>query len=231
MSASASKVKKVKVAASHPPVLEMVKDAIASSKDRKGASLAVIKKYVASHYKVDIKRIAPHLRRAIVHGISNGALVRVANKGTGASGSFKLANKVAEGKVPKTAKAKKGKPRKVSLKSVPTGTASKKTSVPKAKVPSPKVGKVEKGAAGVKAKKAAPKSATKVAKAKAQRVAGPRQKTVAKTVKSITPKAKKQAPKRPLSSLVTNWTPIHLQFSRSNEVTGEKHIHHQSKWF
>lgn len=199
MSASAPKAKKVKVSASHPPIFEMIKDAIASSKDRKGTSLAVIKKYVASHYKVDIKRIAPHLRRAIVHGIDNGVLVRVANKGTGASGSFKLANKVVEGKVPKAAKVKKGKPKKVSPKSASTGTVPKKTGVAKAKVPVSKVGKVEKAASEAKAKKAAPKSPAKVAKTKTPKKAlGPKHKTDAKKVKSVAPKAKKQAPKRPV---------------------------------
>ncbi|VDK32844.1 unnamed protein product [Taenia asiatica] len=197
MSASAPKVKKAKVSASHPPVFEMIKNAIASSKDRKGTSLAVIKKYVASHYKVDMKRIAPHIRRTIVHGIDNGALVRVANKGTGASGSFKLANKVAEGKAPKAAKVNKGQSKKGLLKSVPTGTIPKKTGAPKAKVPAPKLGKVEKATAGAKVKKTVPKSSVQVAKAKSpKKAASPKHKSPPKKVKSATPKTKKQAPKR-----------------------------------
>ncbi|CDS37718.1 histone H1 gamma protein [Echinococcus multilocularis] len=198
MSASAPKAKKSKAPASHPPVLEMIKDAIACSKDRKGASLAVIKKHVTTHYKVDMTRIAPHLRRAIVHGVENGALVRVGNKGTGASGSFKLANKFAEKRVPRTARAKKAVSAKVVKKRVPSGTVSKKAEgAPKAKVSAPEVVKGRKATAGVKANEVVPKSPAKAAGPKSpKKAAGPKQKTPVKKSKGMAPKTKKQAAKK-----------------------------------
>ncbi|VDM32495.1 unnamed protein product [Hydatigera taeniaeformis] len=201
MSASAPKAKKAKALTSHPPVLEMVKDALASSKDRKGTSLATIKKYVASHYKVDMKRIAPHLRRAIVHGVENGALVRVANKGTGASGSFKLANKVVEGKSSKSPKVQKRKSTKVLLKTAPTDVAQKKVVAPKAKASGSKLGKAGKAIVGVKVKKAMPELAGKAAKSKKPKKAeGSKLKASVKKSKGVAPKPKKQVIKRPVRS-------------------------------
>ena len=80
--------KKPKVAPAHPPVAEMVTAAIAALKDRKGSSLAAIKKYVAGNYKVDVERIAPSIRRFLKAAVEKGALEQT--KGSGAAGSFKL---------------------------------------------------------------------------------------------------------------------------------------------
>ncbi|KER22723.1 hypothetical protein T265_09242 [Opisthorchis viverrini] len=62
--------------------------------------------------KVDVKKLGPHIRRGIVHAVEKGVLVRVGNKGKGAYGSFKVAEKPAVAKFkpvmkPKVAKAKK----------------------------------------------------------------------------------------------------------------------------
>lgn len=43
-----------------------------------------------SHYKVDVKGIAPHLRYAIAYAFDDGNLVRVDNSGSGASGLLEL---------------------------------------------------------------------------------------------------------------------------------------------
>jgi len=66
----------------------MVTAAIAALKDRKGSSLAAIKKYVAGNYKVDVDRIAPFIRRFLKAAVEKGALKQT--KGSGAAGSFKL---------------------------------------------------------------------------------------------------------------------------------------------
>ena len=67
----------------------MVTAAIAALKDRKGSSLAAIKKYVAGNYKVDVDRIAPFIRpRFLKAAVEKGALKQT--KGNGAAGSFKL---------------------------------------------------------------------------------------------------------------------------------------------
>ncbi|VDP32302.1 unnamed protein product [Schistosoma mattheei] len=86
-------VKKPKVPGSHPPVINMITAAILAVKDRKGSSLATIKKYIAANYKFDVEKQTAHIRRAIVHGVEKGAFTRVGNKGKGASGSFNVAEK------------------------------------------------------------------------------------------------------------------------------------------
>lgn len=179
---AAPKVKKSKAPADHPPVADMIKAAIVAHKDRKGTSLATIKKHIASAFKVDMVRMAPHIRRGIVHGVASGALVRVGNKGQGASGSFKIAEKAIE-KKPKVAKAKKpaapkkvaaepkvAKPKATPKKKAPAAVAKPKVAkakaTPKKKAPAapkPKVVKPKKPAAPKKAA-AAPKP--KVVKAK-----------------------------------------------------------------
>ena len=75
----------------------MVTAAIAALKDRKGSSLAAIKKYVAGNYKVDVDRIAPFIRpRFLKAAVEKGALEQT--KGTGAAGSFKLPDEQPEPK-------------------------------------------------------------------------------------------------------------------------------------
>ncbi len=177
MSAAAPKVKKAKAPAAHPPVAEMIKAAIVAHKDRKGTSLATIKKHIEGHFKVDMVRMAPHIRRGIVHGVTSGALLRVGNKGQGASGSFKIAEKKAAEKKPKVVKAKKPKatPKKAAAAKKPKAAAAKKpkaASKPKkvktpkkAAAPKPKVAKAK--AAPKKAAAAKPKATKKPAAKKA----------------------------------------------------------------
>ncbi|KER29763.1 hypothetical protein T265_03673 [Opisthorchis viverrini] len=86
-----AKSSKPKIPANHAPVIDMVKASISTGKDRKGISLPTIKKFIGANYKVDVEKLDPHIRRGIVHAVETGVLVRVSNKGKGASGSFKVA--------------------------------------------------------------------------------------------------------------------------------------------
>ena len=170
-----SPVKKVakkaapKKPAAHPPTSEMVKAAIAGLKERKGSSLAAIKKYIAANYKVDVEKLAPFIRRFIKKAVADGKLVQ--KTGVGCSGSFRLAaepKKVA--KKPKVAKklaakkakkpaAKKATKKPAAKKATKKPAAKKATKKPAAKKPAAK-----KPAAKKPAKKVAKKPAKKAAK-------------------------------------------------------------------
>merc|ERR1719230_1420279 len=89
--------------AAHPPSSAMVKAAIKALGDKKGSSLAAIKKYVAANYKVDIVKISPFIRKALKKGVESKALIQV-------KGSYKLA-KEAKPKVKKVKKPKAKKPK------------------------------------------------------------------------------------------------------------------------
>ncbi|XP_054715377.1 histone H1-gamma, late-like [Uloborus diversus] len=66
----------------------MVKTAIRCLKDRKGASSAAIRKYIETHYEVDMTYIKPHLRKFLNKAVDLGILERTS--GTGSNGRFKL---------------------------------------------------------------------------------------------------------------------------------------------
>merc|ERR1712173_395107 len=117
-----------------PPSSAMVKAAIKALGDKKGSSLAAIKKYVAANYKVDIVKISPFIRKALKKGVESKALVQV-------KGSYKLAKEAKKPKVkkPKAKKAKKPKakkaktPKKAAAKPKPAKKpAAKKTPAKKA---------------------------------------------------------------------------------------------------
>merc|ERR1712173_458611 len=130
-----------------PPSSAMVKAAIKALGDKKGSSLAAIKKYVAANYKVDIVKISPFIRKALKKGVESKALVQV-------KGSYKLAKEAKKPKVkkPKAKKAKKPKAKKPK--------AAKKAKSPKKAAAKPKPAK----------KPAAKKTpAKKAAKAKAKK--------------------------------------------------------------
>lgn len=162
---------KPKKPADHPPVAEMVKSAVSNLKDKKGSSLAAIKKYVAGNNKVDMDRIAPFIRRYLKKAVVDGKLTQT--KGTGAAGSFKLPK--AEEK-PKKSAAKK--PAKKPVKK----SATKKPAAKKVAKKSPK-----------KAAKKATKSPKKEKKAKAAKPKKPKAKSPKKATKK--PAAKKTAKK------------------------------------
>lgn len=162
--------KKVAKKADHPPVASMVNAALKTLKDRKGSSLAAIKKYVAETYKVDAAKLAPFIRRYLKKSVTDGKITQV--KGSGASGSFKLA-KVAEEKPKKAAKkpaAKKPAAKKAKTpKKSPKKAAKKPAAAKKAKTP--KKEKKAKKPAAAKPKKPKAKKATKSPKKAAKKPA------------------------------------------------------------
>ena len=169
--AAPKKAKKPKVPAAHPPVQQMVNAAIKNLKDRKGSSLAAIKKYIAANYKCDVARLAPFIRKYIKKAVADGKLSQT--KGTGASGSFRILKEDKPKKPVKKPKAKKAKkPKAAKPKKVAKKPKAKKAKTPK-KAAKPKKVKTPKKAAkpkkAVKPKKA--KSPKKAAKPKANKAA------------------------------------------------------------
>lgn len=152
----------VKKPALHPKYGEMIAAAIAALKERNGSSRQAIANYVKANYKVS-DGSDTYLKQALRKGVAAGTLKQV--KGTGASGSFKLAEK----------------PKKVAKKSTKK-PAAKKT--PKKKAPAKKAKKP--AAKKPAAKKAAPKKKAPAKKAK-KPVA---KKPVAKKAAKKTPKKK-----------------------------------------
>ncbi|VDO04807.1 unnamed protein product [Rodentolepis nana] len=163
---SASKAKKTKAPASHPPFAKMIVEAIAALKERGGSSRQAILKYVKSHYKIDDKVAEVNVRKVLVSAAASGKIVRV--KGTGASGSFKLAAKGEKSDSEKPKKTVKPKAEK----------AAKKSATPK------------KSKSGLKPKKVAPAPKPKKSPAKKAE----KKSTVAKTPKTV--KVKKPATKK-----------------------------------
>ena len=149
----------------HPPVAAMVNAALANLKERKGSSLAAIKKYVGANYKVDAVKLAPFIRRYLKKAVADGKINQT--KGSGASGSFKLVKKTEE-KPKKKPAAKKPAAKKAKK------PAAKKTPK-KAKKATPKKEKKAKKPAAAKPKKPKAKKATKSPK-KAAKKAAPKKK-------------------------------------------------------
>ncbi|VDP82126.1 unnamed protein product [Echinostoma caproni] len=115
-----------------------MKTAITAAKDRKRTYLPTIKKYIVANCKVDVEKPGPNIRLGIVHAVQNDVLVRVGNKGNGASGSFKLSEKVAEHmpkavKKPKAPTVRKAEtPKRPKLTKKPAQPEAKTQSKPKA---------------------------------------------------------------------------------------------------
>merc|ERR1712141_510097 len=138
----------------------MVVAAVANLKDRKGSSRQAIQKYVEDNYKVN-DNSKKFVNNTLVKAVKGGELVQT--KGTGASGSFKLAKQEKPAKkVAKKPAAKKKTPKKkavvkkVAAKTAKT-TPKKKSAAPKKKTPAAKKKTPKKPAA----KKPAAKKATK----------------------------------------------------------------------
>merc|ERR1712021_214458 len=111
-------------APTHPKTTVMVAAAIAALKEKKGSSRAAIKKYIAANYKVDIVKLAPHLKKALKAGIEKKTLVAV-------KGSFKLGKVEKVKKVKKVKKAKTPKKAKKVKKAKTPKKAAKKAKTPK----------------------------------------------------------------------------------------------------
>merc|ERR1712055_846666 len=125
-----------KVDAAHPPSSVMVQKAIEGLGEKKGSSLASIKKYIGANYKVDLTKMNVFIRKALKNGIEKKTI----SASSGMSGRFKL-NKVeskpkASAKTKSTKKAEKTKTtKKTAKKPVAKKAAAKK---PAAKKSAPK---------------------------------------------------------------------------------------------
>lgn len=129
--------------AEHPTYKVMITEAIVALKDRKGSSRQAITKYVCANYKVDATKgslgVKAALRKMVDHELKQ-------IKGTGASGSFRLAEKPKVAKKPLKKVAKK--PAAVTKKPAVKKTPKKAKSTPK---------KVKRSAKKASAKKASAK--------------------------------------------------------------------------
>uniref|UniRef100_UPI00398F73B7 histone H1-like n=1 Tax=Pristiophorus japonicus TaxID=55135 RepID=UPI00398F73B7 len=170
-----------------PKLGDQILKVVADGKDRRGMSLAAIKKALAAK-GVDVEKRGFQIRSSIKKNVMNGSLKQI--KGTGASGSFKIANTDPQGKVGKKLKpaakkaAKKSPAQKAAAKKSPAKkTAAKKTKNKKALTAK----KTAKGPAGKKAAAKKIKNPKKVKAAK--KVENPRVKATPKSAK-----AKKAAP-------------------------------------
>ena len=161
--------KKPAKAMEHPPVATMVSSAITELKDRKGSSLAAIKKHIAANNKVDVAKLAPFIKKFLKKSVADGKLLQV--KGTGAAGSFKLAKpeKVEKPKKAKTATPKKAAAKKPEAKKPAAAKKTPKKAVKKSpkKAVKPKAEKIDKKPKTAKPKKPAAKKATKATPKKA----------------------------------------------------------------
>lgn len=157
--------------ADHPKYIEMIQAAIAALKERSGSSRQAILKYISANYKVSDKA-AVHVKLALKAGVTSGALKQV--KGTGASGSFKLAEKPKVKKVAakkpaaKKPAAKKPAAKKAAKKATPKKKVAAKKATPKKKTPAKKAAKKPAKKASAK-KPVAKKAVKKVVKKKAKK--------------------------------------------------------------
>merc|ERR1712025_187425 len=67
-----------KVDAAHPPSSVMVQKAIEGLCEKKGSSLASIKKYIGANYKVDLIKMNVFIRKALKSGSKRKAYLQVA---------------------------------------------------------------------------------------------------------------------------------------------------------
>uniref|UniRef100_UPI00398EC8F0 histone H1-like n=1 Tax=Pristiophorus japonicus TaxID=55135 RepID=UPI00398EC8F0 len=171
-----------------PTLGEQILKVVADGSDRKGMSLTAIKKALAAK-GVDVEKRGSQIRFSIKRNVTNGFLVQT--KGTGASGSFKVAKKENQGKVGRKVKkpaAKKSPAKKPAAKKSPAKKPAAKKSP--AKKPAAKkaltVKKTPKAAAG---KKLVTKKTSGAKVKAAKKVEKPR-------AKAKSAKPKKAAPKK-----------------------------------
>ncbi|XP_020796745.2 histone H1-like isoform X1 [Boleophthalmus pectinirostris] len=165
-----------------PSLQKLITGEIAASKERKGVSVAALKKALAAK-GVDVTKANKRINSALKRLVTSGAVSQT--KGTGASGSFKLAKKEVK---PKTVKKKAAaKPKKPAAKKA--ASPKKKTTVKKPAAKKPK------SPAKKAVKKAAPKKAAAKKPAKSPKKAAPKKPKAVKKSPKKAP-AKKAAPKK-----------------------------------
>uniref|UniRef100_UPI00398EFBCA histone H1-like n=1 Tax=Pristiophorus japonicus TaxID=55135 RepID=UPI00398EFBCA len=176
-----------------PTLGEQILKVVADGSDRKGMSLAAIKKALAAK-GVDVEKRGSQIRFSIKRNVTNGFLVQT--KGTGASGSFKVAKKENQGKVGRKVKkpaAKKSPAKKPAAKKSPAKKPAAKKSP--AKKPAAKKSSTKKPAA-----KKSPAKKTAAKKSPAKKTSTKKALTVKKTAKAAAGKkaaaAKPKSPKK-----------------------------------
>merc|ERR1712098_191588 len=128
-----------KVDAAHPPSSVMVQKAIEGLGEKKGSSLASIKKYIGANYKVDLVKMNIFIRKALKSGIEKKSI----SASSGMSGRFKLNKVESKPKAsdkPKSTKnpAKKATPKKAEKTKTTKKTAKKPVAKKAAKKPAAK---------------------------------------------------------------------------------------------
>lgn len=160
--------------ADHAPYKAMIVDAINSLKERKGSSRQAIAKHVKANNKVGENvdsQVKINLKRMVVAG----ELVQV--KGTGASGSFRVATKPKAAKKSPAAVVKK--PKK-EVKEVKKSTPKKKAAPTKKVTPKEKVKKTKEKAKKTPVKKSVQKPLAAKKPAAKKTKATPKKKVAAK---------------------------------------------------
>lgn len=123
---AAEKTKKMGHPPAHPKYTEMVTEAIRALKERGGCSRQKILKYIMANFKVGKeKTVNTHVKSTLKKLVETGMLKQ--NKGTGASGSFRLGE--AAKKIP--AKPKRSATTKTPAAFKRSTTAKKPTAVKK----------------------------------------------------------------------------------------------------
>ncbi|XP_065571371.1 histone H1-delta-like [Artemia franciscana] len=177
--------KKAKAPANHPKYTEMITKSIADLKERGGSSRQAILKYIMANFQVGngAKVVNMHLKQALKRCLANGIVINP--KGTGVTGSFKLAKPI-KAENPKAGKPTKPTAKKTSVKKTAKPTAIKKSTSSKkaikpmagSKKPVKTFKKPTVAKKAVAAKKSTPKKGPSVKKAPAKKVAS--KKSVAK---------------------------------------------------
>ena len=121
MSDKPAKKSAPKKPADHPKYIEMIQAAVSALKERNGSSRQAIIKYIKANYNVK-ENCENHIKMALKKGVAAGTLTQP--KGTGASGSFKLAKPAPKPK--KEAPAKKPATKKPAAKKTTKKTPTKK---------------------------------------------------------------------------------------------------------
>lgn len=163
---------------------------LGDSKDRKGTSVTVIKKNLSTR-GVDLLKANKRINLTLARLVSNGSVVQV--KGTGASGSFKLAKTEPAKKVKTVVKKSPVKVRKPAPKSKAAAkkAPAKKTAAKKSAAKKSPVKKSSPKKAVVKAKPS-PKKAPKKSPAKKAAKKAPAKKPARKPVKKTAAKKSKK---------------------------------------
>uniref|UniRef100_A0AAF5RV07 H15 domain-containing protein n=1 Tax=Wuchereria bancrofti TaxID=6293 RepID=A0AAF5RV07_WUCBA len=178
----------------HPPYGNMIKAALLATQDKKGSSRAAILKYIMQNFAVgeNPTMVNAHLRMGLKRGVASGVLKQM--KGTGASGSFRLADaksepptKVKKPAITKSATAgdikmlspKKSMKAKSVTKKVTAPKVSKPKAEPKKKASNVSAGGTRKNKKGAGRPKKAEASAAKSKPAKKSAVAHAKKKVAA----------------------------------------------------